>query len=161
MLALNTGVQMADSFQVLLDILDDAMRIETAGWGKIRLLDGAERNFHVEAQRGFSDEFLKVFGTVGTDDNVPAVRAAKLKRRVSVSSMAKDLCSEEYRLVADKEGFRAMQNTPVLSPEGRLLGILSTCYDHAYLPSSAEGIIFDHCAARAAKVVQALLQDRH
>jgi hypothetical protein len=53
-----------------------------------------------------------------------------------------------------------MQTTPMISPEGRLLGTLSTCFDHAFMPSMAEGLIFDHCAARAVNVVQAVLQPR-
>lgn len=152
------ATQGSHSAQLLLGVLDDAMRIEAAGWGKIRLLDSMMRSLHVEAQRGFSDDFLQVFGTVSSDEDVPAVRAAKLKRRVTVPNVSEDLCSETYRVVAEQEGFRAMQNTPVLSDDGQLLGILSTCYDHVYLPSMAEAIVFDHCAARVANIVQTVLR---
>lgn len=136
------------------------MRIEEARWGKIRLLDRTARSLHIEAQRGFSDNFLKSFLSVGIEDNVPAARALTLRRRVIVKDLAQDQWSERYRTVAREEGLQAMQHTPMIAPDGRVLGTLATCFDHTFLPSTAEGLIFDHCAARAVELVQTVLQPR-
>jgi hypothetical protein len=147
-----------DAHERLGEILDDAMRVDEARWGKIRLLNATARSLQIAVQRGFGDNFLKVFQSVDVDDNVPAVRALALRRRVSVANLAEDLCSERYRAIANEAGFRAMQTTPMIAADGRLLGTLSTCFDRAYLPSISEGLVFDHCASRAVNLVQALLQ---
>jgi hypothetical protein len=143
----------------LFDALDEAMGVAAAQWGKIRVL--SRRTLNVEVQRGFSETFLQAFGSIGIDDALPATRALSLGRRVSVPNMADDACAEEYRAVARSEGFRAMQTTPLVASNGEPLGTLSTCFADIYVPSTSVGLVLDHCAARAARIVENLLLAGH
>jgi hypothetical protein len=140
----------------LLKILDEAMSVDRAACGKIRVYDPLAAALVIRAQRGFSEEFVESFAAVREDEVIACARAFRLKHRITVPDIALDGQSKAFRAAAKAEGFKAMQSTPLIGTRGRVIGTLSTHYDRVHHPSSAASLVLDHWAHKAAAVIEQL-----
>lgn len=140
----------------LLEILDEAMHIDKAACGKIRIYNPESGRLEIGAQRGFSDGFVKSFEAVGQHETLACARAFRLRHRVTVPDVATDPFSGPYRSAAGTEGFTAMQSTPLLASDGRVLGTLSTHFSRAHHPSTSAALVLDYLSQKAAAVIENL-----
>lgn len=143
----------AELEKLLLEVLDEAMSVDDAASGKIRCVQPDTGCLEIKAQRGFSEEFVRRFRVVEIGDGTPSARAARLRRRVVVPDLAKSH-ADPFSQAAETEGFRAVQATPIVDDEGALLGTLSTHFPRAHATSASAGLVLDHCARRAAKILR-------
>jgi GAF domain-containing protein len=138
----------------LLEVLDEAMKVDEAACGKIRIYDPDSRSLEILAQRGFSEAFVRSFGAVDTKDGLPCARAFRLRHRVAIPDVTRDPQAGPYRDYATHEGFRAMQVTPVMDGHGQVLGTLSTHFPRVHHPSTAGGVLLDYLSRRVASLLQ-------
>jgi hypothetical protein len=141
----------------LLEILDEAMSADSATRGKIRIFNPQTGGLEIQAQRGFSEEFLDWFGVVKLDEPVACTRAFKLARRVTVKDVATDPLAATFRPVAQAEGFRSLQATPIVGSGGRVVGTLSTHFPRVHHPSKAATLVLDFWSSKAAALIETLL----
>lgn len=141
----------------LLQILDEAMQVDGAAAGKIRVARPDTSTLEIAVQRGFSDGFVEAFRAIASDDACPSARAVRWRKRVTVPDLARQPPDDPFLAAAREEGMRAMQATPILAPDGAVLGTLSTCFRHAYALSAAAALVLDHHASRAAPLIKDLL----
>lgn len=141
----------------LLAILDEAMQVDDAARGKIRIYNPDSGRLEVRVQRGFSDGFLDSFGAIAQDEPLACARAFRTRRRVVVADVARDALPEDYRAAARQEGFQALQSTPVIGSGGRVLGTLVTHFPGVHLPSQSAAMVLDYLSRKAAGAIEALL----
>lgn len=140
----------------LLRILDDAIEVGSAQRGNVQVFNEALGGLEIGAQRGFDPAFLELFRLVKPDDASICARAWRLRHRVAVADVALDASFAPYLGMARQAGFRAVQSTPLLTRQGRAVGVLSTHFADARHPSASQGILLDHCASRAAALIERL-----
>jgi PAS domain S-box-containing protein len=76
--------------------------------------------------------------------------AAYRRERVIVESIASDPLWEPYRAIASKYGLAACWSTPIVDPEGTVLGTFAMYYDHPRAPQDAD-IALTEAAIRLAR----------
>lgn len=139
----------------LLAILDEAMQVDQAARGKIRVYNPESGRLEILAQRGFSDDFVESFAAVTREDGVPCARAFRSRRRVTVPDVARDVLPPGYRAAAAREGSQAMQSTPLVGTGGRVIGTLTTHFPQVHLPSMAAALVLDYLSRKAAGAIEA------
>ena len=104
--------------------LDAAMEITAAPLGNLQIRTAS--GLRIEAQRGFYRPFLDFFGTV-SNDSCACGTAMEQDLRIVVSNVATSpIFSEASREVMLQADARSVQSTPIVAPDGRMLGIVST-----------------------------------
>jgi PAS domain S-box-containing protein len=125
------------------DVLDSAVEITGADMGIIQLINRAGDTLEVVAHRGFSRDSLQQFRKIAVDGNSVFGRALQSRNRVVVSDITADVV-EYKRLQTDGEPkYQAVQSTPLISRDGRPLGVLSTLYLQPHTPSDRDLRLLD------------------
>ena len=126
-------VQQDDLHGLLDQILDAAIGIMRADKGTIQLLDNDGRTLRMAAQHGLPRNFLEFFSRVHKGQaacgTVVETRERVTIEDVTASPLFMGFPALDVMLSA---GCRAVQSTPLLTRNGRLVGILST---HHGVPS--------------------------
>lgn len=152
--SVSTRLIQADGFSVMLhEILDAAIEMTGAGMGNIQLVESAGV-LKIAAQRGFEAPFLEFFDQV--DDGQAAGAAMQRGERVIVEDVAlspvfEGTAAREVMLAAQA---RAVQSTPLVTREGRLLGVFSTHYPTPHRPTERELRMLDILARQAADLIE-------
>ena len=118
-------------------ILEGALILAAADRGNVQILDPATGSLRIAAQCGFDAEFLEYFAVV--DDGRSACgRAAKERTQTVIVDVDIDAGFAPHRDIAAAAAFRAVQSTPLIDPDGRLLGVVSTHYPRPHCPSERD-----------------------
>ena len=140
----------------LLEVLEEAMSVDEAACGKIRVYNPQTRALEITAQRGFSEDFVESFRAVDADEELACARAFRLRRRVTVPNVSTDPNAQPYREPAREEGFKAYQATPLIGPDGSVVGTLSTHFPRVHQPSTSAQLVLDYLSGKAALLVASL-----
>ena len=133
-------------------ILEGALALAGADRGNVQVLDPATGSLRIAAQCGFGAEFLEYFAVV--DDGRSACgRAARERAQTVIVDVDIDARFAPHRDIAAAAAFRAVQSTPLIEPNGRLLGVVSTHYPRPYSPSARDREIMKRYAELAGRVV--------
>jgi signal transduction histidine kinase len=108
------------------------------------------------AHRGFSSKAAKFWSWVGMESNGSCGAALRAAKRVIVQDV--DECefmagTDDLKMARDL-GIRAMQTTPLLSRDGRLMGMLSTHWKTRHEASEHELDLLDILARQAADFIE-------
>lgn len=112
------------SCEVLEYFLEQAMRIDSADFGNIRLLSRSSGNLRIVAQKGFQHDFMERFSTLDICCGCPYCRMHKEARPLLIPDLLDDTAFAAHRGMAFSSGVRSMVSVPVLS-DGRFIGVLS------------------------------------
>jgi GAF domain-containing protein len=104
------------------------------------------------AQRGFDEPFTRIFSRFSVDTRSPCGLARMEGRRVVVADIATSpVCAQDpAREVMLAEGVAALQCTPLIAGDGRVLGLLSTHYPDPGEPAAVDLAAIDAIVPRAA-----------
>jgi GAF domain-containing protein len=138
----------------LLQILDEAMQVDGAAAGKIRVARAGSSTLEIAVQRGFSEDFVQAFRAISPEDECPSARAARTRKRVIVPDLERQPPADPLVAAVRDAGVRAMQATPLVAPDGAVIGTLSTCFRHVHALSAAAALVLDHHARRAASLIK-------
>ena len=115
---------------VMSGILEAAVHITNAEWGVIQIVDAATDALQMVAGFGFDERFMNGFASIRRGAHTSCAAAWQRSERVMIEDaelsdiMANSVELEMYR----QAGVRAVQSTPIFSPSGDVLGVLSTHY---------------------------------
>jgi len=112
-------------------VLEGALSVGGADRGNVQLVDPATGSLVIAAEYGFGPEFLEYFEVVH-DDRSACGRAARRHTQTIIADVTTDPGFAPHRAIAAASGFRAVQSTPLLGREGRLIGVVSTHYRHPH-----------------------------
>jgi len=121
------------------------------------LLDPHSGALKLSAQRGFEAPFLKFFEAVRVrgGDSVCGEAIGSVKRVVTEDVSKSDILKGQPSLeVLLQAGVRAVQSTPLLSSNGRLLGVISTHFSESHLLGERESRLMDLLARQAADYLE-------
>jgi len=118
--------------------LNAAINLLDAQFGNIQILDLASRTLTICAQRGFKLDFLDAFRTVSIDDGTACGRALRDNVSVLIHDVQQDPEFAPYRALAAAAGYRAVQSTPVVSSDGKIVGVISTHFHEPHTPARLE-----------------------
>jgi signal transduction histidine kinase/ActR/RegA family two-component response regulator len=157
---LSTRLVQSGEFKPLLrEILAAAIELSGTTKGNIQIYDAESDSLKLFVHQGFGDEFVDAFRERGAPHGCEL--AAETRQRVVVSDLDADAIwrgtPELQVLLAD--GIRAFQSTPLVSRDGRLLGILNTHYNRPHRPSDRELRNLDLLARMAADFIERAQSD--
>src|SRR5215469_1880667 len=124
--------------EMLADLaLEKMLSLARADRGNVQLADPVTGALRITAHHGFDAEFLDHFAVV--DDDMSACgRAAARNAQVVISDVITDKRFGPHRRIAAASGFRAVQSTPLVDINGKLVGVASTHYPDPHAPSARD-----------------------
>lgn len=131
-------VEAADLPKMLEEILEAAIALQRADFGNIQLYAPETRDLTIVAQRGFSRAFLEHFAVVNSGDDSACGRALREGGRIIIEDVEGDDGYLPHRAIAAREGYRAVQSTPIRGRDGAAMGMLSTHFRKPHRPSDRE-----------------------
>jgi two-component system CheB/CheR fusion protein len=135
------------------EVLNAAVTMLGADRGNVQLVNPSTGALEIVVQRGFQRPFLDHFRSVSIDGDAVCGQALKTRRRVVVADIASSDVSATFRSTAAEAGYRAVQSTPLVSPDGAVLGMLSTHWREPHRPSDRDLRILDLYARQAADFI--------
>lgn len=145
-----------DLNSMLKGFLKTSMDILKADKGTIQLFDPSTGTMNIIGYKNFNPPFLEFFETVHTGE--PAVSGTVMIRKkpvivedIAKSTIFKDSDSLQVYL---NEGVKSVQSTPIISKNGKLLGIISTHFCEVHHPSKRELRFIEILARQAADIIQ-------
>lgn len=140
---------------VLQEILEAAIALTDADKGNLQLLDPSTGMLKIVVQKHFKSPFLKFFEYVDAGEATACGAALKRMERVILEDISRGpVFDDETREVLLEEDIHAVQSTPLVSWEGRLLGILSTHFCRVHTPAERELRLVDILARQAADMIE-------
>lgn len=138
---------------LLQEIMDAAVAIAGAKKGTLQLIEGD--SLRIVAQHGHDRSFLDFFDAA---ENVVSVCGEAMNRgeRVVIEDVEMNplFAGTPSLPVLQNAGVRAVQSTPLISREGKLLGILTTHWGIPYVPDAHDLWRIDLLARQAADMIQ-------
>jgi GAF domain-containing protein len=141
----------------LLLVLDTIMDLLGADLGYIQLYDSRDGKLRIAAQRGFEPPFLEHFAEVDASNAAAAGRALATRQQVIIEDIEKEpsfLAGLEW---AAQAGFRAIQTTPLVVSDGKVVGMLSTHFRGPRVFSAHDLRLLAICARQASDSINAYL----
>lgn len=131
--------------------------IESTGadLGNIQILDVRQEALRIEAQWGFQQTFLDFFASVHDESGASCGAALKSARRVIVEDVRESgiFAGTTALEVLLDAGVQACQSTPLITPAGKLIGMLNTHYRKPTRPTNRDLGVIDQFAAQAAACI--------
>lgn len=143
-------VRSADLDAMLNAILDATIDLHEADFGNIQLYDEATRTLHIAAQRGFQQPFLAHFAEVDAEEGSACGMALARRERVVIEDVEQEPAYASSLAAAHEAGYRAVQSTPLFTPSGKPLGMLSTHFRRPHRLSSERELRLTDIYARLA-----------
>jgi PAS domain S-box-containing protein len=125
------------------EILNSVVDLLGADKGHMQLLDDSGGVLRIAAQRGFGLDFLQAFREVTPENNSAPGRALRSRARIVIEDIEADSPYESLRPVARTADYRAVVSTPLIGPDGILVGMLSTYFKSAHQPTEQELRVVD------------------
>jgi PAS domain S-box-containing protein len=137
----------------LMEMLRASIEMMGADMGNVQIVN-ARGVLTVAAEQGFDRPFLEFFKEVSIDEDSPCARALRANRRIIIEDIEADEDFAPFRSAASAAGFRAVQSTPLMTRDGKPLGVMSTHFRDAHRPSEHELRILDLYARRAVDFIE-------
>lgn len=147
-------VQRGDLSSLLGEILTAAVDLTGATKGNIQFYDRETGQLRIFAHQGFGPEFVEYFAARGSPYGCE-LAAQRIERVVceDVASAPDWQGTEDLRVLLD-DGIRAFQSTPLVSREGRLLGVLNTHFGNPHRLADRELRHLDLLSRMAADFIE-------
>lgn len=137
-------------------MLGAAIRIDAAVGGVLQVMAPDRRTLTMLVCRGLTPEFEQHFAEVVEGDGSACSQAMTERRRVVIRDVDIDPDFAPHRDLAAACGFRAVQSTPLIDSDNRLLGMLSTHFAQPHHPSTASLKDLDRCCHVASLMLECL-----
>lgn len=124
--------------------------------GIVQLAGEDGLNLRVTAHHGLSEAFIKHYAHRPRDDGTPCTQALVERRRVVIRDVDTDEAYAPHLAITKAEGIRAIQSTPLISPQRHSLGALTTFYPTPQHPGAESLRLIDQCADAAMLLIEAV-----
>jgi two-component system CheB/CheR fusion protein len=158
--AANRGPGGPDLNDAMHEVLQAAMRIDDTGRGTVHVFDPETRSLSLIVHVGMSPELTDHWSALHAQQDAAPTRAAHSRERVVMDDAMASTSSAEDRLAAAKGGYRAVVSIPLLTRSREILGVLSTYFEHAYLPADPAHRVMDIFARQAADLIERIRSER-
>lgn len=137
-------------------IVEVATRIMRSDFGTLQRLDAERGELELIAQQGLNAAALAFWGWVHVGRATTCGRALELGERVIVADFetCEFIAGSDDLIEFRKANVRAAQSTPLLTREGKLVGMITTHWTHCHVPGERELRLFDIVARQAADLIE-------
>ena len=137
-------------------VLDAAKQLMRSDMASMQVLDEKQDALRLLGMRGFDPKFRDVFEWVYRDTRTSCSAARRLDRRVVVPDMEKCdfIAGTPSEALHREAGIGAMQSTPLMSRNGRLVGMITTHWRAPHQPGERELGMLDLLARQAADLIE-------
>ncbi|RZI44183.1 PAS domain S-box protein [Herbaspirillum sp. HC18] len=140
---------------VLEEIVDAAIAISGADFGNIQLIDPKTSDLRIVAYRGFPKWWLDFWNSVSIGHGVCGTALARGERVIVEDVEYSPIFIGTPALeMQRKAGVRAVQSTPIVTREGKPLGMFSTHYKMPRRPDERGILLLDLLARQAADIIE-------
>ena len=141
--------------QVLTKIVETAIAISGADFGNIQLLDDNSSRLNIVAHYGFPKWWLDFWNEVHKGEGVCGT-ALETGKRVIVEDVEQSpiFIGTPALGIQLKVGVHAVQSTPIISRDGRPLGMFSTHFKNSHRPDDRELQLLDLLANQVADIIE-------
>ena len=122
--------------------------------GTVQIFDPEKEVLKIATHIGFGPEFLDHFCEVSVKDDSACSRALRTCQTVIIADTENDAAYAPYREVARAAGYKAVTSMPMLTRDGKVLGLLSTHFCSVYRPSDQELRRLELYARQAADFIE-------
>jgi GAF domain len=136
-------------------MLDAAVRLTGSDFASLQLFDPQRQELQLIAHRGFPADAAAFWDRVGADSGTTCGKALERRQRIVVADVEEAPFIRgtiDLRVFRDA-GIRAVQTTPLVARDRRLVGMMSTHWRRPYRPESVELERFDLLARHVADVL--------
>jgi hypothetical protein len=136
-------------------MLDAAVRLTGSDFASLQLLDRQREELQLIAHRGFPADAAAFWDRVGADSGTTCGKALERKQRIVVADVEEAPFIRgtiDLRMFRDA-GIRAVQSTPLVARDRRLIGMMSTHWRRSHRPEPAELERFDLLARHVTDVL--------
>jgi signal transduction histidine kinase/ActR/RegA family two-component response regulator len=138
------------------EVLHAAIAMLGADRGDIKLFDAEHGVLRLAAQQGFDPKFLVRIESVPLHARTSCARALAHGDRMLIQDVRDHADYQNQLDLCELGGFLAVQSTPLVSRDGRSLGVLSTHFRQPCRPSDRELRMLDLYARHAADHIDML-----
>lgn len=117
------------------ELLEATVELHEADFGAIHSYDPKRDRFKLVVQRGLRPALVAHFEKPDSAETMPCVRALAQGQRIVIEDVETDPSYSNLREAAAEAGYRAVQSTPLLTPDGELTGVLSTLFVQPWRPT--------------------------
>ncbi|HMA51515.1 MAG TPA: GAF domain-containing protein [Magnetospirillaceae bacterium] len=147
-------------------IVDAAALIMRSDFASIQVFHperGETGALRLLAHRGFSPEAEHHWEWVGADSVTSCGGCLRLRSRVIVPDVERDelIAGSGEMPIYRRAGIRAMQTTPLIARDGKMLGVLSTHWRQPHQPGERDLRLLDVLARQAADLIERSLSVEH
>jgi len=141
--------------QVLTKIVETAIAISGADFGNIQLLDDNSSRLNIVAHYGFPKWWLDFWNEVHKGEGVCGT-ALETGKRVIVEDVEQSpiFIGTPALDIQLKAGVHAVQSTPIVSRDGKPLGMFSTHFKNPHRPDDRELQLLDLLANQVADIIE-------
>jgi PAS domain S-box-containing protein len=146
--------------QVLTKIVETAIAISGSDFGNIQLLDDNSSRLHIVAHYGFPKWWLDFWNEVHKGEGVCGT-ALETGERVIVEDVEQSpiFIGTAALDIQLKAGVHAVQSTPIVSRDGKPLGMFSTHFKTPHRPDDQEIQMLDLLASQVADIIECKKND--
>ena len=149
-------IQEGDLDDLNTGILDAAIKIMRSDAGSLQILVHERNELRLLAWKGFAPESAAFWKWVRADAGSSCAQVMNTGERVIVEDVETcDFLSGTADLdECHRSGIQAMQSTPLIARDGRLLGMISTHWCEPHAPSNRDLRLLDVLARQAADLIE-------
>ena len=152
--ALSTQLVQAQDLDVLLrEILSASADLTGTSKGNIQFYDPVTQRLRIVVHQGLGPEFVAFFAEQGWDAGCEEAARARTRLILEDLTQRADLAGPA-RDVLLRDGIRAFQSTPLVSRNGRLLGMLNNHFTRPGRPTEKQLRYLDLLARMAADLIE-------
>ncbi len=141
-------------------IIDSAMRIMRSEYASIQILyneNHKERKLKLLAYRGFTPDAVRSWEWIDVEKACTSCsQAVRSQQRIIVSDVqhCDFMDGSEDQIIYMETGIYASQSTPLISRNGKILGVISTHWSKCYSPTERQLSLLDVLARQAADLIE-------
>jgi len=138
---------------VLAELLSAVAGLQHATQGMVSLYDPEDQDLETLTSIGLPEAFLDMVGRIPTGTGAAGLAVEK---REAVIVPDVDSCDEyaPFREAANLAGYRAVYATPIMTPEGEILGTITTYFANPHHPTDGETRLTEIYAHEAAEFIR-------
>jgi GAF domain-containing protein len=139
-------------------LLEEAVAVTSADRGTFQLIDRSTSSLRIVASCDFGPEFLRFFSAVRDSDDCACGRSLRQVGRIMVPDIrdSEIFKSSPSGAVLRDAQVRAVQSTPLVDRQGRLIGVISTHWASVWRPSDDALSRLDAVCFRAAREISSI-----
>ncbi len=145
--------------EVFDNLLQQAMMMNDTKAGTLQILNKENNTLDLVAASGLSPEFIEHFKVVTIDDGSVCGRALDSGQTVFIADLSTDKAFKSHLNLALKNNILAVQSTPLITSNGRLIGMVSNHFRVSHQPSRIHLEEFEKFCRSAADRIEEYLED--